>query len=274
MAIEITCIGCGKVLHVPDVAAGKKGKCTHCGAILQVPAVEEQPFTEAAPEFLPPNNPPPRTNKPPMESSSTSRRWPMSARVTIGILVVGLIVTMATFILIDKSPSKNVISPPENDKSPSESKSMGSSATSAVKSFPLSGEEVSVLQIKADRNAYYDKNVVICGGIGIKDYYNYGYRDAQESHYSLDFSEYNKNARHVPGGHIDAYVLREIGKPLIDKVIAAQKEGFGEKAVRVRAVLKSSRHQYESYGTMLEIVDWQFLNSKGDGWQPWALGGN
>jgi len=40
MAIEITCTGCGKVLHVPDAAAGKKGKCPHCGTILQVPAVE------------------------------------------------------------------------------------------------------------------------------------------------------------------------------------------------------------------------------------------
>jgi len=43
MAIEITCTGCGKVLHLPDAADGKKGKCPHCGAMLQVPAVEVLP---------------------------------------------------------------------------------------------------------------------------------------------------------------------------------------------------------------------------------------
>jgi ankyrin repeat protein len=40
MAIEMTCTGCGKVLHLPDAAAGKRGKCPHCGATLQVPTVE------------------------------------------------------------------------------------------------------------------------------------------------------------------------------------------------------------------------------------------
>ena len=62
MGIEITCIGCGKVLHVPDAAAGKKGKCPHCGAILQVPEVEQQAFTEADLKFQPPSEPPPPTH--------------------------------------------------------------------------------------------------------------------------------------------------------------------------------------------------------------------
>ena len=43
MAIEITCTGCGKVLHLSDAADGKKGKCPHCGAMLQVPAAEVSP---------------------------------------------------------------------------------------------------------------------------------------------------------------------------------------------------------------------------------------
>jgi len=47
MAIELTCTGCGKVLHLPDAADGKKGRCPHCGAILQVPAVEV--LTQGAP---------------------------------------------------------------------------------------------------------------------------------------------------------------------------------------------------------------------------------
>jgi phage FluMu protein Com len=60
MSIEITCTGCGKVLLVPDAAAGKKGKCPHCGTILQVPVVEEQPLAEEVvlqpPSELPANS--------------------------------------------------------------------------------------------------------------------------------------------------------------------------------------------------------------------------
>ncbi len=41
MAIELTCTGCGKVLHLTDASAGKKGKCPHCGATLQVRTVAE-----------------------------------------------------------------------------------------------------------------------------------------------------------------------------------------------------------------------------------------
>ncbi len=40
MAIEVTCTGCGNTLHLLDAAAGKKGKCPHCGAMLQVPTAE------------------------------------------------------------------------------------------------------------------------------------------------------------------------------------------------------------------------------------------
>jgi ankyrin repeat protein/phage FluMu protein Com len=41
MAIELTCTGCGKVLHMTDASAGKKGKCPACGAMLQVRSAEE-----------------------------------------------------------------------------------------------------------------------------------------------------------------------------------------------------------------------------------------
>ncbi|RKY14781.1 MAG: hypothetical protein DRP63_07960 [Planctomycetota bacterium] len=37
MAIELTCPGCGKRLRVADSAAGKKGKCPACGAVVEIP---------------------------------------------------------------------------------------------------------------------------------------------------------------------------------------------------------------------------------------------
>lgn len=53
MAIQVTCTSCGKKLQVQDSAAGKRAKCPHCSAIVQIPELtppsnifdaEETPF--------------------------------------------------------------------------------------------------------------------------------------------------------------------------------------------------------------------------------------
>ena len=46
MAIDVTCLSCGKTMQLPDRYAGKKGKCPACGAILQVPAAAAIPELE------------------------------------------------------------------------------------------------------------------------------------------------------------------------------------------------------------------------------------
>jgi phage FluMu protein Com len=37
MPIEFSCTACGQLVRTPDSAAGKKGKCPHCGTIAQIP---------------------------------------------------------------------------------------------------------------------------------------------------------------------------------------------------------------------------------------------
>jgi hypothetical protein len=39
MPIEFPCTACGQLVRTPDSAAGKKGKCPHCGTIAQIPLV-------------------------------------------------------------------------------------------------------------------------------------------------------------------------------------------------------------------------------------------
>ncbi len=39
MPIKVTCSNCGGVLHAPDDAGGKRGRCPTCGNILPIPAV-------------------------------------------------------------------------------------------------------------------------------------------------------------------------------------------------------------------------------------------
>ena len=54
MAIEVSCPGCGKILHLADHVAGKKGKCPACGVVMDIPSAGETP----APEGIFPPPPP------------------------------------------------------------------------------------------------------------------------------------------------------------------------------------------------------------------------
>jgi len=47
MPIKVTCSNCGGVLHAPDDAGGKKGRCPTCGNVLPIPA--EAPRVAAVP---------------------------------------------------------------------------------------------------------------------------------------------------------------------------------------------------------------------------------
>ena len=47
MPIKVTCSNCGGVLHAPDDAGGKKGRCPTCGNVLPIPS--EAPRVAAAP---------------------------------------------------------------------------------------------------------------------------------------------------------------------------------------------------------------------------------
>jgi hypothetical protein len=81
MAIPVTCDSCGARFKAPDAAAGKKGKCSKCGAKIVVPAPAPAAADEddmydlaaAAPPPLPAAPPPaPAYNPSPAPRSTTS----------------------------------------------------------------------------------------------------------------------------------------------------------------------------------------------------------
>src|SRR5262245_46622693 len=47
MPLKVSCAKCGGVLHAPDDAGGKKGKCPNCGNILPIP-LDAPKVTESA----------------------------------------------------------------------------------------------------------------------------------------------------------------------------------------------------------------------------------
>lgn len=116
MAIEITCLGCGKVLHVPDSAAGKKGKCPQCGAILQVPVVKVPPFTEDALEFQPPSAVPALPNnrnpgQPAFSASDAKRKGSRAIGCGWISAIACILLGMATLMVSYASWSNAQVSP-------------------------------------------------------------------------------------------------------------------------------------------------------------------
>ena len=57
MAIEVRCPGCGKILHLADHVAGKKGKCPACGTAMEIPKPDEEEPVVAAIAPEPPAEP-------------------------------------------------------------------------------------------------------------------------------------------------------------------------------------------------------------------------
>jgi hypothetical protein len=49
MPIEFRCAGCSKLLRTPDESAGKKARCPHCGAVVDVPAASSSGLGAGAP---------------------------------------------------------------------------------------------------------------------------------------------------------------------------------------------------------------------------------
>ena len=76
--IKFKCSECGKNLRVKDNAAGKRGKCPQCGAVLHVPAAESRvPFDE--PESVP--------AAPPVQPSPAAPQpvAPQPAHITVNV---------------------------------------------------------------------------------------------------------------------------------------------------------------------------------------------
>jgi hypothetical protein len=89
MAISVTCDKCGARFKAPDTAAGKKGKCSKCGAAIVVPALvpagaDDDLYDIAATPTPPlPAQPPPAPtyNPPPRSPTSTTSSAAMSRGV-------------------------------------------------------------------------------------------------------------------------------------------------------------------------------------------------
>ncbi len=139
--------------------------------------------------------------------------------------------------------------------------------------IPLTGEEVSLTRIKANPKQYIDREFIMCGGISISDYYNFGYTNAADTHYSLDLLLVDKKAitTRDPNGHV--YLSKDLGGKLAEAATKSQEMGFSGLLMRVKCTIYSFRcgSDESNADDSIEVLDWQSVNKEGTGWNPWVL---
>ena len=129
------------------------------------------------------------------------------------------------------------------------------------------GNETSLLKVKADPQKFVGKDIVFCGQITASTYYNYGYDNAEKTHYALKCTELPSSGER--GEDVDLYVSREFSELLVERVSDSQ-DGI---IVRLHAKIDPRRYEGADTWDLMELYDWQYYNSNSKKWERSTLEG-
>ena len=139
-----------------------------------------------------------------------------------------------------------------------------------VKVVPVLGDETPLTKVKANPQDYVGKKFIVAGGLTVRDYYNYSYSGAKETHVSLRLAEMRADGTFT-GEKINVYLQHSLSGELVDAVTKAVGGGYDALLVRVKVTLLPHKYETDPKWDLMELLDWQFRNAEGTGWQPWAL---
>jgi len=137
----------------------------------------------------------------------------------------------------------------------------------------LVGDEVSLERIKANVPDYIDRPFVLCGSVRLSDHYNYGYWNAESTHFALQFTPLGADGVRAGSERAVLYLLRQRGRRLEEQIVRLAEHGIEQAVVRVRATIVGYRHRAPESWRHMEVLDWQLLNPRTGGWGPWAYAG-
>ncbi|QDT04351.1 hypothetical protein K227x_27420 [Rubripirellula lacrimiformis] len=158
---------------------------------------------------------------------------------------------------IDKEIVEMVPVPPKNRK--------------RLEKIELVGDETSLIRIKAKPTEFLGEEVIIVGVVSPSSYYNYGYDNAESTHFATDFSELSTDLTRLGRAHV--YIPKVFSGLLVDGMAESVESGLDGKLVRMKVSLDPRR--YEDAGTwdLLECSDWQLYGGEAQGWLPWSQDG-
>jgi len=142
--------------------------------------------------------------------------------------------------------------------------------------IPYKGDEIALVEVKANPEQYVGKTFIICGCLGLDDYYNFSYWDAKDTHYSLSFFSWGKDNLSRGNEHATLYLSKQIDAPIVDIIVRMKKraESDGTEMIllaRAKVTFVPARFaKYKEWSTM-EVLDVQFMEKDHKGWWPWIV---
>lgn len=97
--------------------------------------------------------------------------------------------------------------------------------------------------INASKSDYYNKNIELSGYISISNYYNYGYDNADDTHYSFLLADKQHSDT------VQVYFKKGISKTLFDKLIETE-----ELLVKIEAIPNKTKNKNNHDAILLEGI--------------------
>ena len=140
--------------------------------------------------------------------------------------------------------------------------------------IPTDPDAVSFARIKADPAKYTGREFTLIGGLRTSDYYNYGYKDAADTHYSFEFQEMKSDGT-VMGPSVPIYGLRLMATSLAERATVVEEQNSASLAIRLRCTIEPERLQGDASSALetIEAKDWSFFSTRLGKWLPWSYQG-
>lgn len=134
--------------------------------------------------------------------------------------------------------------------------------------------ETTLLRVKADPERYTGRKLVLEGSIEVSDYYNFSFRGAEESFYSLQFRELNEGKLRIGEyGHLYLSKKGGYGDGVIDQIIqmSEQDESVIARpiAVKVEVIIPEAIYAQDKQWNMFVLRDVQFYDQRKKEWKNW-----
>lgn len=113
--------------------------------------------------------------------------------------------------------------------------------------FSQSKEGISLKRLNAAKTEFYDKEITVSGNLETADYYNWGYDDSQNTHYSFKLKDENYNYVHV-------YFKKNISKELFDKLIDVD-----FLPVKIKVIAYQSKQEQNFGSVLLEGISYEII---------------
>lgn len=133
------------------------------------------------------------------------------------------------------------------------------------------GDETRLTQVKASPAEFFRKPFILTGAATVSDYYNFGYDNAEFTHFSFEFREIineQKRGENIVGGQrCHLYLLREGNKQIANQIIDAAPK---YRAMRGRVAIARLDSTGKPQWDQLELLDVAFLKPDGT-WGDWMI---